>query len=40
MFDNRAVMFNADPIGIGGHHLGGDACPPITFEVVSAQIDN
>ena len=28
----RAMNFNKGPFG--GHHLGGDSCPPITFEVV------
>ena len=27
-----AMNFNKGPFG--GHHLGGDSCPPITFEVV------
>ena len=26
------MIFNKGPFG--GHHLGGDSCPPITFEVV------
>ena len=31
--DHMAMNFNKGPFG--GHHLGGDSCPPITFEVVS-----
>ena len=27
-----AMNFNQVPFG--GHHLGGNSCPPITFEVV------
>ena len=27
-----AMNFKKGPFG--GHHLGGDSCPPITFEVV------
>ena len=29
---DMAMNFNKGPFG--GHHLGGDSCPPITFEVV------
>ena len=29
---NVAMNFNKGPFG--GHHLGGDSCPPITFKVV------
>ena len=29
---NVATNFNMGPFG--GHHFGGDSCPPVTFEVV------
>ena len=32
LFRGRTVNCNGGPFG--GHHLGGDSCPPTTFEVV------
>ena len=33
--DRVDMAMNLSKGPFGGHHLGGDSCPPITFEVVA-----